>query len=256
MKNYCLNIFFIVFLSLQTAQAQVGKATYIFTVDNNVSYNSTLQFNTEESLFILDLDNPIVPKNEDIQKAKGDSGPKTVNKQVINIDIKDGKPFFVYKNTTTRDIESRELIFNGDKAILQEKLETLKWVITPEKKKIAGIECQKATIFYRCANYTAWFAPSIPVPFGPWKLGGLPGLIFELVNENVNHSYLITSLDIPAQVTDDFKKNILSFKDKRMNYKEFAEKQQLEFKKMEIYLKGLAGSSDGRISAKIPECFN
>ena len=110
-----------------------------------------------------------------------------------------------------------------------------KWVITSEKKKIAGIECKKATTFYRCANYTAWFAPSIPVQFGPWKLGGLPGLIFELVNENVNHSYLIMSLDIPAQVTDDFKKTILSFKDKRMNYREFTEKQQLEYKKMETY---------------------
>lgn len=233
----------------------MGNATYIFTIDNKKSFNSTLQFNAKESLYILDLESPVVLKSEESSKATSQKDSATGRREIININIKDGRPFFIYKNFTTSDIESRELIYNGDKVILQEKFTTPKWVITPDMKKIAGIECQKATTQYRCANYTAWFAPSIPVPYGPWKLGGLPGLIFELVNDEVNHSYLITKLDIPAQVSNDLKGNILNFKDSRMDYTKFKEKQQLEYKKMTVYLKGLAGSSDGQMVAKVPECF-
>ncbi|MCZ2100474.1 MAG: GLPGLI family protein [Chitinophagales bacterium] len=32
--------------------------------------------------------------------------------------------------------------------------------------------------------YNAWFAPSIPVPFGPYKLGVLPGLILSAISND------------------------------------------------------------------------
>ena len=53
------------------------------------------------------------------------------------------------------------------------------WIITFDTQELLGYTCQKATCHFRGRNYVAWFAPDIPVRQGPWKLGGLPGLILK-----------------------------------------------------------------------------
>ncbi|NJC26401.1 hypothetical protein GGR27_001900 [Lewinella antarctica] len=42
----------------------------------------------------------------------------------------------------------------------------------------------KARGAYGGRDYTAWFAPSFPVPFGPYHFGGLPGLILEITSDD------------------------------------------------------------------------
>lgn len=61
----------------------------------------------------------------------------------------------------------------------KETLELPEWEISDESKEIIGYQCFKAIADYRGRKWTAWFAPEIPVQEGPWKLGGLPGLILE-----------------------------------------------------------------------------
>ena len=53
------------------------------------------------------------------------------------------------------------------------------WIISFELQELLGYTCQKATCHFRGRNYVAWFAPDIPVRQGPWKLGGLPGIILK-----------------------------------------------------------------------------
>jgi GLPGLI family protein len=53
------------------------------------------------------------------------------------------------------------------------------WVIENETKMISGQQCQKASCHFKGRSYTAWFAPQLPFPYGPWKLCALPGLILE-----------------------------------------------------------------------------
>ncbi|MBR5842082.1 MAG: GLPGLI family protein [Bacteroidaceae bacterium] len=53
------------------------------------------------------------------------------------------------------------------------------WIISFEMQELLGYTCQKATCHFRGRDYIAWFAPDIPVCQGPWKLGGLPGLILK-----------------------------------------------------------------------------
>ncbi len=60
------------------------------------------------------------------------------------------------------------------------------WKISDETKKIGNYECIKATTIEsvnkagRTRTITAWFAPSIPLAFGPRGYVGLPGLILRL----------------------------------------------------------------------------
>ena len=53
------------------------------------------------------------------------------------------------------------------------------WIISFEMQELLGYTCQKAICHFRGRDYVAWFAPDIPVRQGPWKLGGLPGLILK-----------------------------------------------------------------------------
>jgi len=54
------------------------------------------------------------------------------------------------------------------------------WTLHDESTTIAGYLCQKAVCSFRGRDFEAWFAPDIPISNGPWKFGGLPGLILKI----------------------------------------------------------------------------
>lgn len=56
------------------------------------------------------------------------------------------------------------------------------WNILSEFKEINNINVQKAKGVFRGREYSVWFAPSIPVFYGPLKLHGLLGAIFEVAD--------------------------------------------------------------------------
>lgn len=56
------------------------------------------------------------------------------------------------------------------------------WQIHPETKMIEGYETQKATTSFAGRKYVAWFTPEVPLPEGPYKFNGLPGLILEIAD--------------------------------------------------------------------------
>ncbi len=62
---------------------------------------------------------------------------------------------------------------------VEENMPEINWNITQDTKEIMGLQCQKATCDFRGRTYEAWFSSQLPYSNGPWKLGGLPGLIIE-----------------------------------------------------------------------------
>lgn len=62
----------------------------------------------------------------------------------------------------------------------------MNWNITNERTMILSYSCQKATTTFRGRTYEAWFATEIPINNGPWKFGGLPGLILK-VSDSQNY---------------------------------------------------------------------
>lgn len=82
---------------------------------------------------------------------------------------------------------------------IEEELPQIKWQLLEENKSIEGIRVRKARGRFRGRNYTAWFAPDIPLHNGPWKLGGLPGLILEAYDDDRLVVFLFRSL----QFTDN-----------------------------------------------------
>ena len=79
--------------------------------------------------------------------------------------------------------------------VYEEDLPTFDWKIGEEKQTILSYTCRKATVSFRERDFIAWFAPDIPVPNGPWKFGGLPGLILKLSDSKNNFVYECQGLE-------------------------------------------------------------
>jgi GLPGLI family protein len=77
---------------------------------------------------------------------------------------------------------TRGSLFN-EPYLLKEPLPNLTWKLGSGTKRLGGILLQQATTSFRGRNYTAWYAPEMPYPIGPWKLHGLPGIILEAYDE-------------------------------------------------------------------------
>ena len=83
---------------------------------------------------------------------------------------------------------TRSTVFN-EPYLLLERRPVLEWNMVPESRDLGGYRTFKATAEFRGRTYTAWYCPGIPVPAGPWKLQGLPGLILEAYDgEGVFHA--------------------------------------------------------------------
>lgn len=80
-------------------------------------------------------------------------------------------------------------------------LHPMVWNLLPESKKIDDLECHKAVTVFKGRSYTAWYAPSIPIGNGPWKLGGLPGLIVEAYEDNMDMHFMLSSIRFGNQAT-------------------------------------------------------
>ncbi|MCM1168705.1 MAG: GLPGLI family protein [Bacteroides sp.] len=68
-------------------------------------------------------------------------------------------------------------LFTGPILRYEEKPPRFNWQLLPETDSVAGFACQKASTDYKGRHYVAWYSPDVAVQAGPYKFGGLPGLI-------------------------------------------------------------------------------
>ena len=60
---------------------------------------------------------------------------------------------------------------------VEEACSVMSWTLLDGDTVVAGYECQKAETTFKGRKWTVWYTLDIPLDNGPWKLGGLPGLI-------------------------------------------------------------------------------
>lgn len=106
-----------------------------------------------------------------------------------------------------------------------EKAETPDWQLIPDNATtIIGYHCQLAKTNFKGRTWYAWYAEDIPLPEGPWKLIGLPGLTLKAYDENKEYSFTaigMSTLTAPTPITfPKAKREEISQKDLR----EFKEK--------------------------------
>jgi GLPGLI family protein len=95
------------------------------------------------------------------------------------------------------------LELSSDGTIIKKELIKLPWNVTSEGKMIGQYQCYKATYTFeylarnqkmKTRVITAWFAPSLPYPYGPKDYYGLPGLILELTEGDI--TFLVSKIEL------------------------------------------------------------
>jgi hypothetical protein len=86
------------------------------------------------------------------------------------------------------------ITLTGKEVFYRDTLHALEWTLSEEQRKIENLDCFKAIANFRGRSYVAWYAPSIPVQEGPWKLSGLPGLVIEAYDEKKDLYFLAKSI--------------------------------------------------------------
>lgn len=67
----------------------------------------------------------------------------------------------------------------SDKLWYEEERPALSWEMTDRDSTVCGYACLQAKTRLYGRDWTVWFAPEIPLSYGPYILGGLPGLILD-----------------------------------------------------------------------------
>jgi GLPGLI family protein len=83
-----------------------------------------------------------------------------------------------------QDLTAGKMILYSDYAsaynTYEEDIPKQEWQIYEDSVlTILGMECHKATTTFRGRVWEVWFTEELPISLGPWKLGGLPGLILK-----------------------------------------------------------------------------
>ena len=75
-----------------------------------------------------------------------------------------------------------------------ETLDKQKWVLTDAQDSIFGYACQSAKAKYHGLTWNAYYTEDIPSSIGPWKLGGLPGIITKATDAMGIHTFTLCGL--------------------------------------------------------------
>lgn len=104
---------------------------------------------------------------------------------------------YIYKNHPKGKYTTYSSLGSGKRGkyiFITEDIPTIQWTLTDSTKTIHGYKCQKAITDFRGRTYIAWFTRKLPVDNGPWKLGGLQGLILEAYDIEKHYHYRIKEI--------------------------------------------------------------
>ena len=100
-------------------------------------------------------------------------------------------PAYVYPVVVNLESQVATLMISSTIASYKynQQLPKIEWKLENEEKKIKGIRCLKATCRFGGRDWTAWYAPEYPMPYGPYLFQGLPGLIMQVVDKKKNFAF-------------------------------------------------------------------
>jgi GLPGLI family protein len=242
----------------QTPETALGQVIYTqqlarktdTPVANKVYLNRdmTLYFGKTSSLYQIS-GNSIV--NNTKIKFAGDAADSTkIDMGKVRDEVKSRLPqgnatrfgSILFKDYTTGDLLTQQTAFDSD-YLITDTTNRINWTISADTKMIGEKNCRKGTGMFRGRTYTAWFTPEIPVPAGPWKLGGLPGLILEAYDDANEVKFTFVSLNIPA--TQAVTINRLALTGKATTMEEFSKEASRRAESMANMMK----ASGNRVSS-------
>lgn len=94
--------------------------------------------------------------------------------------------------TIEKDLINQTLVYKsriGRNQYSYNETPAFSWKILPETVKIGEYQTQKAETQFGGRTWYAWFTQQIPLQDGPYKFGGLPGLIVKVQDSKGDYSF-------------------------------------------------------------------
>ncbi len=101
----------------------------------------------------------------------------------------------IIKNKADKKIYYTHIIGGKDYFYYLQNLNLFNWQLKSETKNVLGYKAQQATTSFSGRDYIAWFTSEIPIPDGPYKFNGLPGLILELYDTQNHYHFTLHSFE-------------------------------------------------------------
>jgi GLPGLI family protein len=193
MKQYLL--LFLLLCVSWTTQAQSLHAVYeyipssVATFKEHVYWGNGIKTSIRDSLSL----------SADTKGKKGADEDVSSNLSlVVNTGV-NYRSVVIQKNGINELVETRSI--GSINYLVNDKLPALQWNTNYTGTDTMGkYICHKATANYRGTKLVAFYTNAIPVPVGPYKFGGLPGLIVMLYNESANPNYwLLKEVSFPYE---------------------------------------------------------
>ena len=96
----------------------------------------------------------------------------------------------IFTNYPEGTITTQEMLYPY-RYMTDESLEKQNWTLTDGQDSICGYACQSATAEYHGLTWNVYYTEEVPASIGPWKLGGLPGLITKATDAKGIHTFTL-----------------------------------------------------------------
>ena len=177
-------------LFIQTAFAQTNRFVYQVTMKPDASNksdikteNAYLDISPEKSVFYSE--NRI--KRDSIMQATFQSGgARSFNRDQME-NLRSNINYSIEKDKKNQKTTFKDRI--GRDVYTYEEDRPLNWKISSETTKIGEYKVQKAEADFGGRKWTAWFTTDLPYQDGPYKFGGLPGLIVKAEDDKGEYSF-------------------------------------------------------------------
>ncbi|MCS3867317.1 GLPGLI family protein [Chryseobacterium ginsenosidimutans] len=177
-------------LFMQTAFAQTNRFVYQVTMKPDASNksdvkteNAYLDISPEKSVFYSE--NRI--KRDSIMQATFQSGgARSFNRDQME-GLRSNINYSIEKDKKNQKTTFKDRI--GRDAYTYEEDRPINWKISSETTKIGEYKVQKAEADFGGRKWTAWFTTDLPYQDGPYKFGGLPGLIVKAEDDKGEYSF-------------------------------------------------------------------
>ena len=197
----------------------INAQTHRFFYNVEFKEDSTTT-NTTKLSMILDV-NPKETKYYSYNMYQKDSINKATNN--TNTNWSSLEPIIRNRNSTIntnyRGINHYVYTYQTD--------DKINWKLSNETKTLQNYTLQKATADFGGRHWTAWFTKDIPLSEGPYKFQGLPGLIVQLYDSQMQYNFsLAKNINLSKTYdTSDFLENRIGNKPLSVSEKNFRQKQ-------------------------------
>ena len=201
MKKTLLFLILISTVYLASSQNAQTGIIYYDHIDNHYdeSYNAYLVFEPTTAHFVTAKDSLGLSNNTvNVNNGNGDQLiVEAVNFSDVQKTRKHGLQVYINKRTDSM-YSTNAFTLTKDILHTKETLPKLQWQLTNDTKTIGSFKCLKATTTFRGRDYTCWYTTQIPLPYGPWKLQGLPGMILEATSRDGFVAFKFKEIEYPT----------------------------------------------------------